>query len=119
MKHLQKIPYKVLFSVLILAIAGIVFFFKIGSKTDKISAAWWNDGWYYRKAINIENSSGSDQNNVQIKLLDNYDLSSLNLPTTDYVLSKVFDLYAKLDNHENRAYYLFEDEKDNKLTYKL
>lgn len=52
-------------------------------------------------------------------LLDNYDLSSLNLPTTDYVLSKVFDLYAKLGDHEIRAYYLFEDEKDAKLTYKL
>lgn len=68
MKHLQKIPYKILFSVLILAVAGIVFFLKIGSKTDKISAAWWNDGWYYRKAINIENSSGSDLTDFQVSI---------------------------------------------------
>ncbi|MCW8894257.1 MAG: hypothetical protein OQK48_03580 [Sulfurimonas sp.] len=52
-------------------------------------------------------------------LIDNYDLSSIDLPTTDYVLSKVFDLYAKLNKHEPRAFYLFEDEKDSKLTYKL
>ncbi len=52
-------------------------------------------------------------------LIDNYDLSSLNLPTTDYVLSKVFDFYAKLGKHEARAFYLFEDKNDNKLTYKL
>lgn len=52
-------------------------------------------------------------------LVDNYDLSSLNLPTTDYVLSKVFDFYAKLGVHERMDFYLFEDEKDNKLTYKL
>ena len=52
-------------------------------------------------------------------LQDNYDLSTLKLPTTDYVLSKVFDLYSKLEKHEPRAFYLFEDENDNKLTYKL
>jgi len=52
-------------------------------------------------------------------LIDGYDLSSLNLPTTDYILSKVFDLYVKLGKHEKRAFYLFEDENDKKLTYKL
>ncbi|MBU0721245.1 hypothetical protein KJ877_07880 [bacterium] len=52
-------------------------------------------------------------------LIDDYDLSSLNLPTTDYVLSKVFDLYSKLGAHEKRAFYLFDDENDEKLTYKL
>jgi hypothetical protein len=52
-------------------------------------------------------------------LIDNYNISSLKLPTTDYVLSKVFDLYAKLDVKEQRAFYLFEDEDDKKLTYKL
>lgn len=52
-------------------------------------------------------------------LIDNYDLSSLKLPTTDYILSKVFDLYTKLGKHEARTFYLFEDENDNKLTYNL
>lgn len=52
-------------------------------------------------------------------LVDNYDLSEFSLPTTDYVLSKVFDLYAKLGKHEPRAFYLFEDPDDAKLTYKL
>ncbi|NOR58284.1 MAG: hypothetical protein GQ474_07160, partial [Sulfurimonas sp.] len=52
-------------------------------------------------------------------LVDNYNLSSLNLPTTDYILSKVFDFYAELGVHESRNFYLFEDAKDKKLTYKL
>lgn len=52
-------------------------------------------------------------------LLDNYDLSEFKLPTTDYVLSRVFDLYSKLKKHEPRAFYLFEDPNDPKLTYKL
>ena len=52
-------------------------------------------------------------------LVDNYDLSLLKLPSTDYILSKVFDLYVKLGEHEPRSFYLFEDENNNKLTYKL
>jgi len=52
-------------------------------------------------------------------MVDGYDLSSMNLPTTDYVLSKVFDLYSKLPKHNARAFYLFEDPNNMKLTYKL
>lgn len=52
-------------------------------------------------------------------LLDNFDLSKFDLPTTDFVLSKVFDFYAKLGKHKKRSFYLFEDPKDKKLTYKL
>jgi hypothetical protein len=52
-------------------------------------------------------------------LLDGYQLSELKLPTTDYILSKVFDLYSKLGKHDKRTFYIFEDPKDKKLTYKL
>lgn len=52
-------------------------------------------------------------------LLDNYNISSLNLPTTDYVLSKVFDLYSKMKNNERKEFYIFEDESDKQLKYKL
>ena len=52
-------------------------------------------------------------------LVDGYNISVLDLPTTDYVLSKVFDYYSKIGPHEARLFYLFEDENDPKLTYKL
>jgi hypothetical protein len=52
-------------------------------------------------------------------LVDNYDLSKYLLPSTDYVLSKVFDLYTKLGKHQPREFYLFQDPTDKKLTYKL
>jgi len=52
-------------------------------------------------------------------LVDGYTLTDLNLPTTDYILSKVFDLYSNLKKHEPRLVYLFEDVNDNKLKYKL
>lgn len=52
-------------------------------------------------------------------LVDDYELVSLNLPTTDYVLSKVFDFYIKLGKHEKRSVYMFDDTNDKKLSYKL
>lgn len=52
-------------------------------------------------------------------LLDDYDLSKFNLPTTDYVLSKVFELYAKLGQHNKRSLYIFDDAINEKVSYKL
>ena len=52
-------------------------------------------------------------------LIDHYDLSTLKIPSTDYVLSRVFDLYSKIPKHTPRAYYLLDDEDDKKLSYKL
>ncbi len=52
-------------------------------------------------------------------LVDNYDLSEFSLPTTDYVLSKVFDFYSKIGKHKPRVFYLFQDPQDSKLTYKF
>lgn len=52
-------------------------------------------------------------------LIDGYNFESLNLPTTDYVLSKVFDSYVKLGTHEKRPYYIFKDLNDQNHLYKL
>ena len=52
-------------------------------------------------------------------LLDGYKLSEFTFPTTDYVLSKVFDLYSKLPDHQQKEFYIFKDKKDPRLMYKL
>jgi hypothetical protein len=52
-------------------------------------------------------------------LIDNYDISTLNLPTTDHILSKVFDLYTKRENQKNTDILSFIDEKDHHITYRL
>ena len=52
-------------------------------------------------------------------LIDGYDLSSFKLPTTDYVLSRVFDLYAR-DNHvQTRDVYVYQDPDSASRHYKL
>ena len=52
-------------------------------------------------------------------LVDGYQLSQFKLPTTDYVLSKVFDLYSKVDEKKRKKFYIFKDPDDSKLIYKL
>ncbi|NPA66167.1 MAG: hypothetical protein GXO11_04715 [Epsilonproteobacteria bacterium] len=52
-------------------------------------------------------------------LIDNYDLSELKLPTTDYILSKVFDLYTQIQLDKKRSYYIFKDPDNPKISYKL
>ncbi len=52
-------------------------------------------------------------------MIDGYKLSSFNLPTTDHVLSKVFDLYAQVQENTPKEFYIFEDKNDKKITYKL
>lgn len=52
-------------------------------------------------------------------LVDGYDLKSVRLPTTDYVLSKVFDLYTKDPHPENEVYHTYADPEKPLLTYRL
>jgi hypothetical protein len=52
-------------------------------------------------------------------LVDGYELSSYKLPSTDYILSKIFDYYVALGKHERRNYYLFDDKTNKKISYKL
>ncbi|WP_226962174.1 hypothetical protein [Sulfurimonas marina] len=52
-------------------------------------------------------------------LVDDYELSELNLPTTDYILSKVFEFYVNLGKHDRRTLYIFDDPDNKKVSYKL
>ncbi len=52
-------------------------------------------------------------------LVDGYDLSRLQLPSTKHILSKVFDLYANLGEHEKRTVYFFNDKENPRINYKL
>lgn len=52
-------------------------------------------------------------------LIDNYDISGLKLPSTDHILSKVFDLYANDNNKKKRDIYLYRDPDSPDITYKL
>ena len=52
-------------------------------------------------------------------LIDGYKLSTLKLPTTDHILSIVYDLYTKADHDRKRNYYTLKDINNDKVFYKL
>ena len=52
-------------------------------------------------------------------LVDGYKLSEYKLPTTNHVLSIVFDLYLKVSHERKRNHYLFKDPVNDKVSYKL
>lgn len=108
MSHLS---YKTLFIILFLLLIPAVFFFRINQKSQTVSAAWWNDSWTYRTSINIGNS-GSSQNNVQIKILDNYDLSTLII--AEKIQASLNDLRFVDINGELISYWI-EDSTNNSV----
>ncbi|MDP4009584.1 MAG: DUF2341 domain-containing protein [Candidatus Shapirobacteria bacterium] len=64
---MTRFSYKSLFIILFFLLIGIVALFKFYPQ-NKISAAWWNDGWGYRTRVDVTNSSGSDLSNQRIKI---------------------------------------------------
>ena len=52
-------------------------------------------------------------------LLDGYKLSKFQFPTTDYILSKVFNLYSQSTEDRNKKFYIFKDPDNQNLLYKL
>ena len=65
---INKLSYKSLFIILFFLLISIVVLWKFVLSNHKVSAAWWNDGWNYRKAISISNTSGSNLTDFQISV---------------------------------------------------
>ena len=60
------------------------------------------------------------QKNLLIEALENHQsLSNLNLPTTDFVLSKVFDLYSTGQYVTRNNIYVLTDPKNPRQTYRI
>lgn len=56
---------------------------------------------------------------LEHSLKDNYSIKALKLPTTDNILSKVFDLYSNVQADKKIPLYVFIDPNNDKITYRL
>ena len=65
---INNLSYKSLLIILFFLLIGVVVLWKFVLPNHKISAAWWNDGWNYRKAVSISNTSGSNLTDFQVSL---------------------------------------------------
>lgn len=108
---MSRLSYKTLFIILIFLLIPVVFLFRINQKPSSVSATWWNNSWNYRVAINIDNSQ-SPQTNIQIKILNNYDLSTL--ITAGKIQASLNDLRFTDINGELISYWI-EDATNNSV----
>ena len=65
---MKRFSYKSLFIILFLLLIGIVVLWKYAIPQKQVKAAWWNDGWNYRKAIVVNNNSNFDAINIPYKI---------------------------------------------------
>ena len=65
---MSRLSYKTLFIILLFLLIPIVFLIRINQKSNKISAAWWNNSWTYRQAISISNPSGTELSDFQVSV---------------------------------------------------
>ena len=65
---MSKLSYKTLLIIFFSLLIGIVILWKFVLPNHKVEASWWNDGWNYRKAVSISNTSGSNLTDFQISL---------------------------------------------------
>jgi len=65
MKKKKKLNLFTLIALVILFVLGPTFLLR---KVGKTKAAWFNDSWGYRKAVNITNSSGSALTDFQVSI---------------------------------------------------
>ena len=65
---MHKLSYKTLFTIFFFLLIGIVILSRFVLPNKKVSANWWNDSWRYRKAINIDNTSGSNLTDFQVSV---------------------------------------------------
>lgn len=63
----KKRNYLTILALVIILILGPTVYFKL-IKPKLTKAAWFNDGWGYRKAVNITNSSGSALTDFQVSV---------------------------------------------------
>ncbi|MFA7676347.1 MAG: DUF2341 domain-containing protein, partial [Candidatus Shapirobacteria bacterium] len=65
---MHKFSYKSLLIIFFFLLIGVIVLWKFILPNQKVSAAWWNDSWMYRKAVSISNTSGSNLTDFQVSL---------------------------------------------------
>jgi len=65
---INNLSYKSLLIILFFLLISIVVLWKFVLSNHKVEASWWNDGWNYRKAVSISNTSGSNLTDFQVSL---------------------------------------------------
>jgi len=93
----SKLSYKTLLIIFFSLLIAIITLWKFVLPKQKVSAAWWNDGWNYRKAVSISNSTSFDATNIPYKItLDTASLITAGKLQADADDIRIVDQYGKI-----------------------
>jgi len=62
MSRLEKIPTKVLLTLVFILLASIIFLLRINQKKVDTISAWWDETWMYRNSITVTNNTTQESN---------------------------------------------------------
>lgn len=81
---IQKVPIKLLLTLVFILLASIVFLLRLRQKPETVEAGWWNDSWHYRQPITTTNGSAYSATDVPYRLIvDTQTLISSNKMQSD------------------------------------
>ena len=108
---MSKFSYKSLLIIFFFLLISVVVLAKFILPKNKVSAAWWNDGWNYRQAINISTHTTA-QSNVYIT-------TSINIGTTAKTQTDDGDFRFVNQNGELLSYYLVSGVGTTNITFHI
>ena len=106
---MSKLSYKSLLIIFSFLLIGVIVLAKFVLPKNKVSAAWWNDGWNYRKAINIS-SHTTAESNVYITV-------SINIDTTTKTQTDDGDFRFIDNNSQLLNYYIVSGVGTTNITF--
>jgi len=107
----SKFSYKSLLIIFSLLLIGVVILWKFILPKQKVSAAWWNDSWHYRQAIDISSHTTAESNV--------YITTSINIGSTAKAQTDDGD-FRFIDNNGNLLdYYLVSGVGTTSITFHI
>jgi hypothetical protein len=64
----SRLSYKTLLLIVVFLLIPIVFLLRLNQKATPASAGWFDEGWNYRKAVDITNSVGTTLTDFQVSI---------------------------------------------------
>ncbi|MFA6250235.1 MAG: DUF2341 domain-containing protein [Candidatus Shapirobacteria bacterium] len=97
-RRVESFSLKTLLIIVVILLVSIIALLRINQKPDKVSASWFNDGWQYRKSINISSHTSAESNVYVTITTDTSDTSRFQTDCGDIRFTKT--------NGELLPYYL-------------
>ncbi|MBU3935296.1 DUF2341 domain-containing protein, partial [Patescibacteria group bacterium] len=97
---MSRLSYRTLLIILSFLLIPLILLIQANRKAGVVSAGWFDDGWHYRKAVNITNSVGTTLTDFQVSIsIGTSALIASGKMQSDCDDIRITDVNGKLLNH--------------------